>query len=375
MVRSKSQSLNKQQKNTDSKTPSTRKPTRLGRGLSALMAHSVQVGPRRDDPIAQNIQSQPMSSVRPASANEAHHQQDTNDLIADPSQESQAEGMIYLPINAITANPHQPRQNFNDEAIQRLADSIRSNGLMQPIIVRPTHQEDQPPGGEGMAKGHTESFQLVAGERRWRAAQLAGLKSLPAIVRTLDDRQLAEWALIENLQREDLNPIERAKAFQNLIDQFQLSHDLIAQRVGVERPTVSNSLRLLKLCDYARQLVQDGLLSAGQAKALAGVSDLQHQQILAQRAVAEGWSVRQVEQELRRIATTDKGSVITNRVAPSKSIAHLRDLEQQLSQTLQTKVKIKSGRKKGSGTLSIEYYSLDQFDDLMQRMNVRFEMD
>jgi ParB family chromosome partitioning protein len=277
--------------------------------------------------------------------------------------------LASIPVEAIHPNPHQPRTKFDQPALERLADSIRTAGVMQPITVRLCSQEaDAAP-----------SYELVAGERRWRAAQLAGLKQVPAIVRQLDDQQVAEWALIENLQREDLNAIERAAAFQALIQQFQLSHDRIAQRVGVDRSTITNTLRLLTLHADVQQLVRDNHLSLGQAKAIAALPDKQQQLIVAKRVIKSGLSVRQVEVAVHELTKAGQAGTIDG-AAPDPAAAtaplrpaHLDDLERQIGQQLQTKVHVHPGRKKGSGSLAIEFYSLDQFDALLAKLGVQPE--
>ncbi len=342
-----------------------RKPTRLGRGLSSLMGQPVQVTPHQ---VQESTATAPAPS-QPA-ADTATHKPSLNPTPSSAPNTATIDKLVYLPTQAVKPNPHQPRKQFNQDALQKLADSIRSEGIMQPIVVR--HARDQATNTTGALQS-SPMYELVAGERRLRAAQIAGLKTIPAVVRNLGDRQLAEWALIENLQREDLNPIERANAFKHLIDQFHLSHDQIAQRVGVERPTVSNSLRLLDLCDFVLQLIIDGLLSAGQAKAIVGIQDADQQKLVAQRAVAENWSVRQVEQEVRRLANGGTQPQNQSATKSNRSTAvppHLRDLERLIGQQLSTKVQVKPGRKKGSGTLSIQFYSLDQFDSIMQRIGV-----
>ncbi len=244
---------------------------------------------------------------------------------------------------------------------------------MQPIIVRPLPSL----GPDGSAR-----YELVAGERRWRAVQLAGLDHLPALVRQLDDRQIAEWALIENLQREDLNPMERAEAFQHLAQHFQLAHDQIAQRVGIERSSVSNSLRLLNLDQSVKDLVRTGVLSGGQAKALLGLPEHTQQRLLAQRAIQREWSVRQLEQAVRHAAgitaaqsggAADGGATSPPSLssAAKSRAAYLADLEEQLGKQLQSKVHIRPGRRKGSGTLTVEFYSLDHFDTILARVGLR----
>ena len=305
----------------------TRAP-RLGRGLSSLMAQPVQI---------ESDGSESGAAV----------------AIQKPSKPDAQAGLTMLPLAAISANPHQPRQKFDTAALQTLAESIRSDGLLQPIVVRPA--------GDGR-------YEVAAGERRLRAAELAGLAELPAIVRELDDQQLAELALIENLQREDLNAIERALGFQHLVDQFQLSHEQIAQRVGVERPTVSNSLRLLGLCDSVRRMVQDGPLSGGHGKALAALADAGQQELLAKQAIRQAWSVRQLETAVRRLMGAADGEAAGT--SPTGRSAHLVDLEQQIGGQLGAKVRISAGRKKGTGTLAIRFSSLDEFDQLLARLGV-----
>ena len=248
---------------------------------------------------------------------------------------------------------------------------------MHPIIVRPTPSaaKEQATGrGDGSGPGGN-GYELVAGERRWRAARIAGLKQLPAIVRELDDQQIAEWSLIENLQREDLNPIERAEAFNHLSDRFQLSHEQIAARIGLDRSTVSNLLRLLDLSEKVKRLVRDNLLSMGQARAVAGLSDADQQGWLSERAIREGLSVRDVEAAARRLMQGAPASAPSSKHrSPESSGAgrprHLKDIEQQIGQQLGTKVTIRPGRKKGAGRLTIHFYSLNQFDDLLSRLGV-----
>lgn len=350
---------------------SSKKPPRLGRGLSTLMAHPVQVP--QQIPSIGNLDRSDKSG--PSDSKRSHTTNQTiitpNLTPKQPKLGTQGE-LTYLSLGSIRPNPHQPRQTFAQDSLQRLSESIRNDGVMQPIIVRQVSTKT-----DGSDATSFITYELVAGERRLRAAELAGLAQIPAIVRPLNDRQLAEWALIENIQREDLNPMDRANAFHKLGQQFGLSHDDIAQQVGIDRSTVSNSLRLLSLCDNCQRLVREGLLSAGQAKALVAVSDPAQQELLAQRMIAHGWSVRRVEQEIRRL--TAAGGHLAEESGPSKPVArsgsHLRDLEEQLSRQLETKVKIRPGRRKGSGTLSIEFYSLDQFDSLLRRLKLQVEMD
>jgi ParB family chromosome partitioning protein len=267
-------------------------------------------------------------------------------------------GLLAVPVDAIRPNPHQPRKSFDETALGELAASIRSAGVMQPVVLR------RDAAGEG--------WELVAGERRWRAARQAGLETIPALVRDLADHELAEWALIENLQREDLNPIERAEAFGNLADAFGLDHGAIAERVGVNRVTVTNALRLLTLHPDVQALVRDGRLSNGQAKALAGIEDHDRQAALARRAVDEDWSVRALEAAVRdgRGAAGEEGETGEAERSRPERPHRLVDLEQQIAEQLQTKVTLKPGRRKGTGALTIRFFTLDQFDGLLDRLGV-----
>ncbi len=321
-------------------TPKKRAP-RLGKGLSSLMAQPVAVHPPTLDVTSGTNQA--VDSVK-------HAPSTVSATLEEPES-----GLLYVPVDHISPNPHQPRQRIEKGALHRLAESIRQDGLMQPVIVRPAG----------------DRYELVAGERRWRAAQVVGLDAIPAIVRDLDDQQLAEWALIENLQREDLNPIERAMAFHGLIKQFGVRHEQIAERLGLDRSTVSNSLRLLDLDKDVRALVRDELLSMGQARALGGLSDPLQQRALAERAVREAWSVRQVEQAVR--TANASGGVVVSTSSRRRKPAHVIDLEKQITQQLQTKVRIRPGRKKGSGSLTIDYFSVEDFDALMKRLGVEVE--
>ncbi|MCE9590005.1 MAG: ParB/RepB/Spo0J family partition protein [Planctomycetes bacterium] len=335
---------------------------RLGKGLSSLMGQPV-------------IVPAPAHTNHPNPAPPASHPPGTPTGLAGgthvisfspsaaPPAAPPADAVLLVPIASILTNPHQPRQRFDETALHQLAESIKSEGLIQPVILR-------------RSPSSPTLFELVAGERRWRAAQMAGLEAIPALVRDLDDRKVAEWALVENLQREDLNPIERAEAFQHLLTHFHLSHEEIAERVGVERSSVSNSLRLLALQEDVRAWIQEGRVSGGQAKALAGLSDPAQQKTLAERAIRHDWSVRQVEQAVRhatgQTAEAAGAGESAPRAMPTRP-AHLSDLEEQIGRQLQTKVHLRAGRRKGAGTLTIEFYSLDQFDALMAQMGVKTE--
>ncbi|MCC6680142.1 MAG: ParB/RepB/Spo0J family partition protein [Phycisphaeraceae bacterium] len=347
---------------------------RLGRGLSSLIATPVQVQPPEATKLAKSSESHetgPVTATKlgsPATIEAAGGRQQGGD------------GLQYVLLEAIAPNPHQPRQHFEQAAIESLADSIRRDGLMQPIVLRPAPPEIENSKLDGRNSGEAAPtrnskllYQIVAGERRWRAARLAGLERIPAVVRELDEQTATEWTLIENLQREDLNPIERAEAFRNLAEQYHLSHEQIAKRVGLDRATVTNLLRLLSLSQSVRELVRQELLSMGQARAIAGLNSAQAQEALASRAVREGLSVRQVERLARALAgdavAAGPGKMPKGAIA-GKS-AYFRDLEKQISQQLGTRVHLNPSRKKGAGRLTIEFYSLDEFDAIMNRLGVQ----
>jgi len=322
----------------------TPKSPRLGRGLSSLLAKPVSVQPTEQAAEA------PESSSPTNTA-------ESQEPMAEASAATQ-DGVQHLAIGQIVPNPHQPRQRFNETSLAQLAASIRQDGLMQPIVVRPGAKDSQ--------------YELVVGERRWRAAQMADLTTIPVVVRTLNEEQSAAWALVENLQREDLNAIERAEAFQKLADQFKLSHSQIADRVGVDRSSVSNALRLLTLHPDVQMLIQEDLLSAGQAKALAGLSDQEAQKVIAEKAIRESWSVRQMEQAIRKLQQGgESGPATADRPAPRQ--VHLADLERQITRQLGTKVNVKAGRKKGSGKLTINFNSNEHFEEILGKLGVALD--
>ena len=258
--------------------------------------------------------------------------------------------LAMIPLSSIRPNPSQPRRTFDQAALETLADSMRRRGTLQPIALRPTES----------------GFELIAGERRFRAAQMAGLESIPAIVRPVKDEDLLELALIENVQRENLNPVERAIAYRNLNTQHKLSHDEIAARMGEDRATVTNYMRLLALDPEVLALVAGGDLSMGHAKALLGISDVKHQQSLAGKIVREGWSVRQAEAAVNN-ATKDVANKPAKEVKARPAVA---DMERKLTDALGTRVTIKEGRRRHTGKITIEYYALDDFERVTEKLGV-----
>ena len=245
----------------------------------------------------------------------------------------------------------QPRKEFPQESLAELADSIREQGIIQPLVVRVVG----------------DFFELIAGERRWRAAGLAGLTEVPVIERVATDLEVLELALIENLQREDLNPMDRATALRRLSEEFGVSHQGLAERLGLDRSTVTNLLRLNELDAATAAHVRSGALSLGHAKVLLGVSDVARRRAVADAAASGGWSVRQLEGAVREEGGVPRGTS-TPRARGSGTSAHLADLQRRLEDHLGTRVELRVGRRKGAGELRIHFHSLDGFDGLMQRI-------
>jgi ParB family chromosome partitioning protein len=261
--------------------------------------------------------------------------------------DSPSAGVRQIPIDRISPNRFQPRHTFHEDSIGELAASIAEQGVLQPLIVAPR-------GGD---------YELVSGERRWRAARIAGLSTVPVIVRDVDERQMLEIALVENLQREDLDAIDEAAGFRQLVDEFELTQAELARRVGKSRPAIANALRLLELPGAVREMVKTGELSAGHARALLGLDDRGGLAGLAREAADGGWSVRQLE---RRVRKDNAGP----REAGAPERAHELErarLEEELQRSLGTKVRLRAG-KDGKGRIEIAFYSFDDLDRLVTRL-------
>jgi ParB family transcriptional regulator, chromosome partitioning protein len=255
-----------------------------------------------------------------------------------------------IAVEAIRPNTRQPRQHFDQQALQSLAESIRTAGMMQPLVIRP-----DPAGG----------YQLIAGERRWRAAQLVDMAKVPAIVRDVDDREAAEFALIENLQREDLNPLERAEAFARLISDFALTHQEVAERVGLDRSNVTNHLRLLDLDEEFKDALRQRKIGMGHARALLAITNMEQRRALGHECIAAGWSVREIDRRARRASAQSEETPVAR---PATRQLHMKDLERQLSEHLGTKVELRPGKAKGSGRLIISFFTFEEFDGLLERL-------
>jgi ParB family transcriptional regulator, chromosome partitioning protein len=262
-----------------------------------------------------------------------------------------------VPLERVRPCPFQPRKDFTQEALQELADSIKEQGIIQPLIVR--------------AKG--DGFELIAGERRWRAAQLAGLKELPVILRDADDREVLELALIENLQRENLNPIEEAQGYAELIHSFQLRQEDVALKVGKSRAVVANSLRLLKLDPELQAYVRDGRLSVGHAKVILGLNNPAGQKLAAERVIKNNLNVRQVEELVTRLQEHASAPATRNgsHAAPMARDAQVASLEAKLRERLGTKVQLRY--RAGKGALDIRFYSDDELERILQILGVSAE--
>lgn len=324
------------------------KKRKLGRGLSGMMG-----------------------SIAPADLGDAAHVREAKPVVGvgvdgvtveegieaarHPGIEGEARGVTEIEVGRISASPYQPRRSFDEAELAGLAASIRQSGMIQPVLVRPR--------GDG--------FELVAGERRWRAAQRAGLKSIRAVVTDVAEKDVLTLALVENLQRQDLNPIEEAEAYQRLHEQFGHSQADIARAVGKDRTTVTNALRLLKLPDGVRQLVLSRELSMGHARALLSLEDAKQIERAAREAMSKGWSVRETERAVAQKKASREASSANGAEAaadrPQETAAE-RELKDRLTRGLGTRVEIK--HKGGRGTLVVHFNDFDHLDDVLSRMNV-----
>ena len=269
-------------------------------------------------------------------------------LLGDAALQSQEGGSVSLPIAQVEPGLKQPRKRFDEESLADLADSIRLHGIIQPLTVR------------RLASGY---YQIIAGERRWRAAKLAGLAEVPAVIIEADDRKVMELGLIENLQREDLNPMEEAQGYRSLMEDYGLTQEETAQRVGKSRPAVANALRLLALPDAVCQLLEEGKLSAGHARALLPLPEKQ-QEAAAKAVLSGALSVRQTEALVKRIQAEDKPA--KKETQPADAVDYTAEAQKSLARALGRGVKIVRGRKKGR--IELEYYGLDDLNGLLDAL-------
>ena len=312
----------------------------LGRGLGSLFG-DMDVDLSVLDPAEISIEPQP-ETVKPA----AKKSPKVKTKAEKPAEKEPAETVVFVSLDDIRPNGAQPRKIFDQDALEDLASSIREHGVIQPVLLRPAKN----------------GFELVAGERRWRAARLAGLKQIPAIVRDLTDRQNMFYALIENMQREDLNSIEEARGMEEMMTAFGLNQEETAKTIGKSRSYVTNALRLLRLPQEVQDMVMDGRLSAGHARAIAGLEGEELQTEAAAKCVEHGWSVRQVEGytgEQKKGAKRRR-----SRLSGKNKDKELAAVEQQLMETLGTKVRIRGTEKKGR--LELDYYSRGELERLIE---------
>jgi len=283
-----------------------------------------------------------LDSLIPNAVGEAKTKKEVKEVVTEAKGPE-----TIVKITKVEPNREQPRKNFDEDALQELADSIKQFGLLQPILVQ----------------DRKEYYEIIAGERRWRAAKLAGLKEVPVIIRNYTEQEIVEISLIENIQREDLNPIEEAQAYKRLLTEFNLKQDEVAERVSKSRAAVTNSIRLLKLSDEVQQMVIDEMITTGHARALLAIEDPEEQYSIAQKIFDEKLSVRDVEKLMKNMSKPAK----TKKQDDKTMQAIYQDIEEKLKQKLSTKVTV-SSKGDGAGKIEIEFYSHDDLDRLIDMM-------
>ncbi len=275
-------------------------------------------------------------------------------LFMEQESASQPENLQMVKLSQVEPNPAQPRREFDPEALSELAESIRTHGILQPLAVR---------------RVAGDRYQIIAGERRWRAAREAGVEKIPVYLVDADDRAVMELALVENLQRQDLSPIEEAEGYRTLMDDFSLTQDNVAKRVGKSRPTIANALRLLSLSPNVRDLVASGALSVGHAKALLALTDAEQQKRTAELVLEKGYSVRQTELLIKKIL---QDSLRAQEKKPEITVNYLEEIERRLAAKLGRRVKLVSGRKKGR--IELEFYDPEDLEKLIDFLDTcRFQ--
>lgn len=263
------------------------------------------------------------------------------------SAEEEKDGTLMVKLSKVEPNREQPRKNFDEDSLQELAESLKQFGMLQPILVQ----------------NRGDYYEIIAGERRWRAAKIAGLKEVPVIVRELTDQEIVEISLIENIQREDLNPIEEAQAYKRLLTEFHLKQDEVAERVSKSRTAVTNSMRLLKLCDEVQKMVVDDMISTGHARALISIEDPEEQYLIAQKIFDEKLSVREVEKLVKDLHKPPKPPKEENKTLQ----AIYQEISERLKQSLSTKVSV-SAKQNGAGKIEIEFYNHEDLERLLERI-------
>ena len=333
----------------------------LGRGLDALIAppkqsvhNSGTTKNDRTDRVIEKIVEKPVEMIVEVPV----EIEKVVEKIVEKPVEKIVEKIVEVPkethlrIDEIEPNRFQPRKNFDEDSLQELADSIRQFGVIQPLVVQKTNYD---------------FYEIIAGERRWRAARIAGLKEVPVIIKDYSPMESVEIALIENIQREDLNPIEEAMAFHRLIEEFGLKQDEAAEKVAKSRTAVTNSLRLLKLDDRVKQMIIDDMISSGHGRALLGIEDKDEQYLTATKVFDHKMSVRETEKLVKSI-NTQKGSAEKKKTIDEESLLVLKSMEDRIKSIVGTKVTIK-GKANNKGKIEIEYYSMDELERIMDLFN------
>ncbi len=384
------------------------KPRKLGRGLSSLLGQAVKVEPAAAPAtavaaVASEAPERAEQTVAPVVPAVPMMQPGTPIEVGGLAVGAAGERIVHLDLERIRVSGWQVRRHFSEAALMSLAESIRKSGVMQPVLVRPvgdgvrgwpkmvnelTDDLVSRPASSAVTITTHAAYELVAGERRWRAASLAGLKRIPAVVVTLSDQEAAEWGLIENVQREDLGVMERAHGYRLLCDTFGLTHEQAAERMGVERSSLTNFVRLTELEQGIQELLEQGRLSLGHAKVLLTMGSGPRRAEFGARCASEGWSVRRLETEVRthlsgaRVSVLPSadldaqvrggggdqtGEALLRREALKRNAA---ELERSIGERVGTRVRIKMVGKSGTrGRITLEFYSLEQFEKLVGKMS------
>ena len=313
----------------------------LGRGLDAFF-------PDRTSAVKESTRKTTTKTVKAEKKTGETEKEAGNTVAAKRKTAGSKSGAMFVKISSVEPNINQPRKQFDEDALLELSESIKQYGILQPLLV----------------SDKKDYYEIIAGERRWRAAKLAGLKEVPVIIKKLTEQQIMEISLIENIQREDLNPIEEAQAYKRLLTEFNLKQDEVAERVSKSRTAVTNAMRLLKLDDRVQQMVIDEMLTTGHARALLGINDIEKQYVTAQKIFDEKLSVRDTEKLVKSIQSEKKEKKEDTYKIDPKLEAIYRDLEEQMKKILGTKVLINSKNEK-SGKIEVEYYSQEELDRII----------
>ena len=332
----------------------------LGRGLDALIAppkpsqHKPAANIAKNDNVLERIVEKPVEKIVEVPVERVVEKivEKPVEKIVEKIVEVEVPADTYIKIEEIEPNRMQPRKNFDEDSLQELADSIKQFGIIQPLVVQKTDHD---------------MYEIIAGERRWRAARIAGLREVPVIIKDYTPMESVEIALIENIQREDLNPIEEAMAFQRLIEEFGLKQDEAAEKVAKSRTAVTNSLRLLKLDDRVKQMIIDDMISSGHGRALLAIEDKEEQYLTATKVFDHKMSVRETEKLVKSLITNKDHQEKAKKI-DEESLIILKSMEEKIKSIVGSKVTIK-GKSNNKGKIEIEYYSMDELERIMDLFN------